>query len=117
LAGRSLAVGWEVAGGGVAAPGGARGGAGRRGRPGKVSNRVWLTSGERGLIGQPVSLPVLREGVQALAKLVRASGVAGPPIIGVEATGRLHWSWPAFVDRLAMRRVLVVGAAARSRWV
>lgn len=31
--------------------------------PGKVSNRVWLTSGERGLIGEPVSLPVLREGV------------------------------------------------------
>jgi hypothetical protein len=23
--------------------------------PGKVSNRVWLTSGERGLIGEPVS--------------------------------------------------------------
>ena len=23
--------------------------------PGKVSNRVWLTSGERGLIGDPVS--------------------------------------------------------------
>jgi hypothetical protein len=22
--------------------------------PGKVSNRVWLTSGERGLIGEPV---------------------------------------------------------------
>jgi hypothetical protein len=34
--------------------------------PGKVSNRVWLTSGERGLIGEPVSLPVLREGVEAL---------------------------------------------------
>jgi hypothetical protein len=31
--------------------------------PGKVSNRVWLTSGERGLIGEPASLPVLREGI------------------------------------------------------
>jgi transposase len=30
--------------------------------PGKVSNRVWLTNAERGLIGVPVSLPVLREG-------------------------------------------------------
>jgi hypothetical protein len=29
--------------------------------PGKVSNRTWLTSGERGLIGTPMSLPVLRE--------------------------------------------------------
>jgi DDE domain len=27
-----------------------------------VSNRVWVTSGERGLIGEPVSLPVLGEG-------------------------------------------------------
>jgi hypothetical protein len=35
--------------------------------PGKVSNRVWLTSGERGLIGEPVSLPVLGEGVEPSA--------------------------------------------------
>jgi hypothetical protein len=35
--------------------------------PGKVSSRVWLTRGERGLIGEPVSLPVLREGVDGLA--------------------------------------------------
>ena len=29
--------------------------------PGKVSNRVWLASGEHGLIGEPMSLPMLRE--------------------------------------------------------
>jgi hypothetical protein len=56
--------------------------------PGKVCNRVWLTSGERGLIGRPVSLPVLREGIDRLAGLIAASGVAGPPRIAVEATGR-----------------------------
>jgi transposase len=67
--------------------------------PGKVSNRVWLTSGERGLIGEPVSLPVLREGVEALARLVGASGIAGPPIIGVEATGRLHHAWVTELER------------------
>jgi hypothetical protein len=50
--------------------------------PGKVSNRVWLTSGERGLIGEPVSLPVLREGVNALAGLIGASGVPEPPLTG-----------------------------------
>jgi hypothetical protein len=33
--------------------------------PGKVSDRVWLTSGVHGLIGQPVSLSVLREGIDA----------------------------------------------------
>jgi len=34
--------------------------------PGKAFNRVWLTSGQRGMIGEPVSLPVLREGVDQL---------------------------------------------------
>jgi hypothetical protein len=58
--------------------------------PGKAFNRVWLTSGERGLIGQPVSLPVLRDGVDELARLIAASGVAGAPAIGLEATGSLH---------------------------
>jgi transposase len=67
--------------------------------PGKVSNRVWVTSGEHGLIGEPVSLPVLREGVDALAGLIRASGVAGAPTIGVEATGRLHQAWVAELER------------------
>jgi transposase len=67
--------------------------------PGKVSNRVWLTSGERGLIGEPVSLPVLREGVDTLAKLIATSGVAGAPIIAVEATGRLHQAWVAELER------------------
>jgi hypothetical protein len=40
--------------------------------------------------GEPVSLPVLREGVDTLAELIAASGVAGAPTIAVEATGRLH---------------------------
>jgi transposase len=67
--------------------------------PGKVSNRVWLTNAERGLIGVPVSLPVLREGVDTLAGLIAASGVAGAPRIGVEATGRLHQAWVAELER------------------
>jgi hypothetical protein len=67
--------------------------------PGKVSNRVWLTSGERGLIGEPVSLPVLREGVDTLAGLITASGVARAPTIAVEATGRLHQAWVAELER------------------
>jgi transposase len=67
--------------------------------PGKVSNRVWLTSGERGLIGEPASLPVLREGIDTLTKLIGASGVAGAPIIAVEATGRLHHAWVAELER------------------
>ena len=67
--------------------------------PGKVFNRVWLTSGERGLIGEPVSLPVLRDGVDELGRLIAASGVAGPPVIGLEATGSLHRAWAAELER------------------
>jgi hypothetical protein len=52
--------------------------------PGKALNRVWLTTGERGLIGEPVSLPVLRDGVEELQRLVHQSGVEGPPVIGLE---------------------------------
>ena len=67
--------------------------------PGKALNRVWLTSGERGLIGEPVSLPVLRDGVDELARLIDGSGVAGPPVIGMEATGALHRAWAAEIER------------------
>ena len=67
--------------------------------PGKAFNRVWLTSGERGLIGEPVTLPVLREGVDELERLIAASGVAGPPVIGLEATGALHRAWAAEIER------------------
>jgi hypothetical protein len=67
--------------------------------PGKVSNRVWLTTGERGLIGEPVSLPVVREGVEKLERLIAGSGVVGAPVIGIEATGALHRAWAAEVER------------------
>ena len=49
--------------------------------PGKAFNRVWMTSGERGLIGEPVSLPVLREGIDELERLIASSGV-GPLLPG-----------------------------------
>ncbi|HWF31348.1 MAG TPA: transposase [Solirubrobacteraceae bacterium] len=67
--------------------------------PGKAFNRVWLTSGERGLIGEPVSLPVLRDGIDELERLVLASGVVGAPVIGLEATGALHRAWAAEIER------------------
>ncbi len=67
--------------------------------PGKAFNRVWLTSGERGLIGEPVSLPVLRDGIEELERLISASGVDGPPVIGIEATGALHRAWAAEIEQ------------------
>ena len=44
--------------------------------PGKATNRVLLTDGERGLIGEPVSLPTLREGVERLCALIAPAGRA-----------------------------------------
>jgi transposase len=67
--------------------------------PGKAFNRVWLTTGEQGLIGEPVTLPVLREGVDELERLIATSGVAGSPVIGLEATGALHRAWAAEIER------------------
>ncbi|MEA2195545.1 MAG: transposase [Solirubrobacteraceae bacterium] len=67
--------------------------------PGKAFNRVWITSGERGLIGEPVSLAVLRDGVDELERLIVSSRVSGPPVIGLEATGGLHRAWAAEIER------------------
>jgi transposase len=66
---------------------------------GKALNCVWLTSGERGLIGEPVSLPVLRDGVEEFGRLIAESGVLGMPVIGLEATGALHRAWAVEIER------------------
>jgi len=63
--------------------------------PGKVLNRVWITSGE-GLLGEPVSLPTSRVGVDRLEALV-AGGAA--PVFALEATGSLHRAWAAELER------------------
>src|SRR3954469_18385547 len=78
--------------------------------PGKAFNRVWLTTGERGLIGEPVSLPVLRDGVDELSRLVAGSGVDGAPVIGIEATGALHRAWAAEVRTPLAGVAAAVGA-------
>ena len=67
--------------------------------PGKVANRVWLASGERGLIGEPVSLTTLRAGVDELMRLIAGSGIVSEPVIAVEATGSLHRAWTAELER------------------
>lgn len=66
---------------------------------GKATNRVMLASGEQGVIGEPVSLPTLREGVEELGRLILAAGSVGRPVIAVEATGSLHHAWVAELER------------------
>jgi transposase len=63
--------------------------------PGKVLNRVWVTSGD-GLRGEPVSLPTSRVGVDRLEALVAGGGA---PVFALEATGSLHRAWAAELER------------------
>jgi len=63
--------------------------------PGKVVNRVWVTSGD-GLLGEPVSLPSSRAGLDRLGALVAGGG---PPVFALEATGSLHRAWAAELER------------------
>ena len=65
--------------------------------PGKVSNRVWVSDGS-GLLVDPVSLPVAREGISRLERLLVEHALVDP-VIAVEATGSLHRSWVVELER------------------
>ncbi len=65
---------------------------------GKVFNRAMLATGEAGVIGEPVSLPTLREGVDRVEALIAATG-ADDPVIAIEATGSLHRAWALELER------------------
>jgi transposase len=66
--------------------------------PGKVSHRVLLADGERGLIGEPVSLSVQREGIDRLCKLIESSATT-ETVIAIEASGSLHVPWASELER------------------
>ena len=66
---------------------------------GKATNRAMLATAERGVIGEPLSLPTLREGIDRLCQLIAAAGSAEPPVIAIEATGSLHRAWVRELER------------------
>jgi transposase len=66
--------------------------------PGKVMNRVWVSNG-RGLLQDPLSLPVSRVGIGRLERLLVEHGAVAP-VIAIEATGSLHRSWATELERL-----------------
>ena len=67
--------------------------------PGKVAHRVWLSTGERGRVVEPRTLPVLRAGLDRARRA--GSGAAGADVVfAIEATGGLHQAW---VHELARR--------------
>lgn len=68
--------------------------------PGKVQNRVWLSTDAEGLVTEPLTLSVLRPGLDELARLIACHSRTSAPLIAVEATGALHRAW---VDELERR--------------
>ena len=63
--------------------------------PGKAVNRVWVTAAD-GLVGEPLSMPTSREGIDRLGVLLDE----GPaPVFALEATGSLHRAWAAELER------------------
>jgi transposase len=61
--------------------------------PGKVQHRVWFSTGDSGLLAEPVSVPALRPGLDEVAAAIRRlSGPAGA-VVAIEATGALHGPW------------------------
>ena len=67
--------------------------------PGKVSNRVWLSSSAAGMAVEPLSLPVLRPGLEALQRLVLEHLNGTDPVFAIEATGGLHQVWVRELDQ------------------
>jgi transposase len=61
--------------------------------PGKAHHRVWLSTAEGGVIGDPVTVPVLREGLELVTGLVRKHQGGLRPVLAIEATGSLHRPW------------------------
>ena len=87
--------------------------------PGKARNRVWLSTDAAGLVVEPLSVPVLRSGLDELDALVRRHSPDGGPIFAVEATGALHRAWVAELNRRFPQAVRVFApsetAAARAQ--
>src|SRR5215213_880801 len=62
--------------------------------PGKVTHRVWVTD-RGGVVGEPLSLPSSRVGLERLDALVGSA----PATFAIEATGALHRAWATELER------------------
>ena len=63
--------------------------------PGKAQNRVWLSTDAGGLLLDPLTLPVLRAGIDELTRLIQRHRGERDPVIAIETTGALHQAWAA----------------------
>lgn len=55
--------------------------------PGKVSHRVWVSTGDAGLLEEPRSVPVLRPGLDDVTATIRRWADTDTPVVAIEATG------------------------------
>jgi len=76
--------------------------------PCNVRDRVWLSTGEAGEAVPPLSLPVLRPGLDQLHRLVIDHAGSDAPVFAVEATGGLHQAWVRKLDQRFPRSVRVI---------
>ena len=65
--------------------------------PGKAFHRVWISNGA-GMLADPMSLPVSREGISRLELALNKHG-RDAPVIAIESTGSLHRPWVAEMER------------------
>ena len=84
-----------------------------------MQHRVWLSTDAAGLVTEPVTLPVLRQGLEALDGLVRQYCGGEQLVFAVEATGGLHRAWVSELNRRFPAAVRVFApsetAAARAQ--
>ena len=67
--------------------------------PGKVAHRIWLSDGS-GLLVEPMSMPVSRDGLAGVERLVSSLGAGHPAVVvAIEATGSLHRPWSSALER------------------
>jgi hypothetical protein len=67
--------------------------------PGKAPHRVWLSTDAAGLVTEPLTVPVLRAGLETLDGLVRRYSAGGQLVFAVEAAGSLHRAWVSDLSR------------------
>lgn len=67
--------------------------------PGKAQHRVWFSTGDAGLLMEPLSVPVLRAGLDEVSEGIRRLAGESRPVVAIEATGGLHGSWVRALER------------------
>jgi len=87
--------------------------------PGKVTHRVWFSTGDAGLLEDPRSVSSLRPGLDEVTGAIRRLSGAAAAVVAIEATGALHGPWVRALEQRFPSSVRVFApsetAAARAQ--